>query len=112
MKITSRDDVAARGLLVTDLNGDDGWCDVEERTSGVTNTLLQEPDMTKNVENIIAFAPGEGNKPLGIFMDKDSEFLSFPTIYCGKPRADNKDRTIPVITAQYVSGNSEVKIEE
>lgn len=30
-------------------------------------------------------------------MDKDSEFLSFPTIYCGKRRADNvKDRKIPV----------------
>ena len=52
--------------------------------------------MNENVEKIITFAPGEGNKPLGIFMDKDSEFLSFPTIYCGKTRADNKDRTKPV----------------
>ena len=42
---------------------------VEERTSGVTDTLLQEPDMTENVEKIITFAPGEGNKPSGIFMD-------------------------------------------
>ena len=81
---------------VTDCNGDDGWCEVEERTSGVTDTLLQEPDIIENVENIITFAPGEGNKPLGIFMDKDSEFLSFPTIYCGKSRADNKQRTTPV----------------
>ena len=48
--------------LVTDCNGDDGWCEVEERTSGVTDTLLQEPDMTENVENIVTFAPGEGNK--------------------------------------------------
>ena len=83
--------------LVTDCNGDDdGWCEVEERTSGVTDTLLQEPDITENVENIITFAPGEGNRPLGIFMDKDSEFLLFPTIYCGKTRADNKDRITPV----------------
>ena len=29
-------------------------------------------------------------------MGKDSEFLSFPTIYCGKNRADNKDRMTPV----------------
>ncbi|KAK2548554.1 hypothetical protein P5673_031224, partial [Acropora cervicornis] len=36
---------------------------LEERTSGVTDTLLQEPDMTENVEKI-TFAPGEGNKPL------------------------------------------------
>ena len=42
---------------------------VEVRTSGVTDTLLQEPDMTGNVEKKITFALGEGNKPLGIFMD-------------------------------------------
>ena len=45
--------------------------------------------MTENVKKIITFASGEGNKPLGIFMDKDS-------IYCGKTRTDNKDRTTPV----------------
>ena len=33
---------------------------------------------------------------LGIFMDTDSEFLSFPTIFCGKQRVDNKQRHIPV----------------
>ena len=69
---------------------------MEERTSCVIDTLLQEPDMTENFEKIITFAPGEGNKPLGIFMDKDSEFLSFPTIYCGKTQPDNKDTTTPV----------------
>ena len=42
---------------------------VEERTLVVTDILLQEPDMTENVEKIITFAPGEGNKPLGIVMD-------------------------------------------
>jgi len=40
--------------------------------------------MTENVKKIMSFAPGEGNRPLGIFMDKESEFLSFPTIYCGQ----------------------------
>ena len=44
----------------------------------------------------MSFAPGEGNKPLGIFMDKDSEYLSFPTIFCGKRRPDNNARKIPV----------------
>ena len=37
--------------IVTDCNGDYGWCEVAERTSGVTDTLLQEPDMTENVES-------------------------------------------------------------
>jgi len=48
--------------------------------------------MTKNV---VSFTGGE-NRPLRIFMDRESEFLSFPTIYCGQPRADNKERTTPV----------------
>ena len=78
------------------IDDDDAWSEVEDRPSGVTDTLLQEPDMTESVEKIISFAPGEGNRPLGILMDKESEFLSFPTIYCGQTRADNKERTIPV----------------
>ena len=77
-------------------NDDDNCCEVDERPSGVTDTLLQEPEIAENGDNIISFAPGEGNKPLGIFMDKDSEFLSFPTIFCGKRRADNKKRKVPV----------------
>ena len=74
----------------------DDWCEVAERPSGVTDTLLQEPDIAENGEKIISFAPGEGNKPLGIFMDKDSEYLSFPTIFCGKQRPDNSKRKVPV----------------
>ena len=31
-----------------------------------TDTQLQEPDMTENVNKIITFASGEGNRPLGI----------------------------------------------
>ncbi|KAL9956871.1 hypothetical protein ACROYT_G038421 [Oculina patagonica] len=75
---------------------DDNWCEVVERPSGVTDTLLQEPEITENGDNIISFAPGEGNKPLGIFMDKDSEFLSFPTLFCGKRRVDHTKRKVPV----------------
>ena len=50
----------------------------------------------KDGDRILSFAPGEGNRPLGIFMYKDSEFLSFPTIYCGKRQADNSERRVPV----------------
>ena len=81
---------------IDDEDNDDNWCEVDERHSGVTDTLLQDPEIAGNGDNIISFAPGEGNKPLGIFMDKDSEFLSFPTIFCGKRRADNKTRKVPV----------------
>lgn len=77
-------------------NDDDNWCEVDERPSGVTDTLLQEPEIAENGDNIISFAPGDGNKPLAIFIDKDSEFLSLPTIFCGKRRAYNKKRKVPV----------------
>ena len=77
-------------------NDNDNWCEIEERPSGVTDTLLEQADITENLGKVLSFAPGEGNRPLGIFMDKDSEFLSFPTIYCGETRADNKYRKIPV----------------
>ena len=60
------------------------------------DTLLQEPDITQDGDRILSFASGEGNRPLGIFMDKDSEFLSFPTIYCGKRQPDNSERLVPV----------------
>ena len=68
-------------ILKTDTDDDVEWSEIEDRTSGVTGTLLQEPDMTENVEKIISLAPGEENRPLVIFMDKESEFLSFSTIY-------------------------------
>ena len=79
-----------------DNDTDDEWCEVTERPSGVMDTLLQEPDITQDGDKIICFAPGEGNRPLGIFIDKDAEFLSFPTIYCGKRQADNSERLVPV----------------
>ena len=74
----------------------DDWCEIDERPSGVTDTLLQQPDIVDNVDRIISFAPAEGTRPLGIFMDKDSEYLSFPTIFCGKRRPENNDRKVPV----------------
>ena len=79
-----------------DNDTDDEWCEVTERPSGVVDTLLQEPDITQDGDRIISFAPGEGNRPLGIFIDKDADFLSFPTIYCGKRQADNSERIVPV----------------
>ena len=72
------------------------WCELEEHPAGTMDTLLEEPDITELGDRIITFAPGEGNTPLGIFIDKNPEFLSFPTIYCGKTRHDNKDRSVPV----------------
>ena len=79
-----------------DNDSDDEWCEETERQPGVMDTLLQEPDIAEHADNIISFAPAEGNRPLGIFIDKDLEFLSFPSIFCGKRRVENSDRLVPV----------------
>ena len=79
-----------------DNDTDDEWCETTEQPSSVVDTLLEEPDITQDGDRIIRFVPGERNRPLGIFMDKDSEYLSFPNIYCGKRQADNSERLIPV----------------
>ena len=77
-----------------DNNGD--WFEVEKRPSGVTDTLLQESHIVENADRIIIFAPCEGTRPLGIFLNKDSKYLSFPSIFCGKRRPDNNERKVPV----------------
>ena len=87
----------ANGNDLMDNDTDHEWGEVTaEQPPGVMDTLLQEPDITRDGDRIRSFAPGEGNRPLGIFMDKDSEYLSFPTIYCGKHQADNSERFVPV----------------
>ena len=42
------------------------------------------------------FALGEGQKPISVFEDTDSEYLAIPTIFCGQQRVDNKGWYIPV----------------
>ena len=78
-----------------EVDNNDDWCEVEERPSGVTDTLLQESNIVENADRI-SFAPDEGNRPLGIFLDKDSEYLSFPSIFCGKRRPESNERKVPV----------------
>ena len=83
-----------------EVDNNDDWCEVEERLSGVTDTLLQESNIVENADRIISFAPGKENKPLGIFLDKVSEYLSFLSIFCGKRRPDNNERKVPVSYSQ------------
>ena len=66
------DNVCSAGVENTEV---DDWCEVAERPSGVPDTLLQQPDISESYYEIVAFAPEEGNKPLGLFMDKNCHFL-------------------------------------
>ena len=59
----------------------------EQPNAPSVNTLLAENTIDPN-KNILFIAPAEGQKP--IFTDADTEYLCFPTIFCGKRRNNNK----------------------
>lgn len=76
----------------------DGWTEdqnFENRLAGNTDTLLHPIDV-RSLCKTMSFAPGEGQIPLGLYQDKNAEYLSFPAIFCGQTRPENKDRQTPV----------------
>jgi hypothetical protein len=77
---------------------DDDWDETppEDRPAWNLDTLLQPEDMLAESQNILSVAPGEGNHPLNICIDKHSEVLAFPSIYGGLPRVENTGRETKV----------------
>jgi hypothetical protein len=69
--------------------------EVAQENIGNNDTLLDDADI-ENRNSTFTFAPGEGQRPLSIYQDKDSEYLCFPCIFCGQRRIDNDDRKVPV----------------
>ena len=53
-------------------------------------------DVAETVPVELTFTPSEGQKPVSVFEDTDSEYLVFPTAFCRQWRVDNKDQYIPV----------------
>ena len=61
--------------------------------------MLTSPEFIEDDEraqSVFSFAPGEGNKPLSIFEDKNCEELAYPGIFCGEARAENSAQHVPV----------------
>ncbi|CAC5394741.1 unnamed protein product [Mytilus coruscus] len=77
----------------------DHFSEVDENEThvGNTDTLLDYiPDDNPPCDTGLTFAPGEGQRPISLYSDPDAEYLSFPTIFCGQRRPDNKDRSVSV----------------
>ena len=73
-------------------NSDDDDSNNEEVPNAPsTNTLVTENTIDPN-KDILCIAPAEGQKP--IFTDEDTEYLCFPTIFCGQKRQTNKYHTL------------------
>ena len=70
-----------------DMSSDEDNDNEEIPNAPSVNTLLTENTLDPN-KNILCIAPGEGQKP--IFTDQDTEYLCFPTIFCGKRCNNNK----------------------
>ena len=54
--------------------------EVAQENIGNNDTLLDDADI-ENRNSTFTFAPGEGQRPLSIYQDKDSEYLCFPCIF-------------------------------
>ncbi|KAK3108678.1 hypothetical protein FSP39_013177 [Pinctada imbricata] len=97
-------------LLADDMSGDQSKTTVQDETgyesdnfseidsaenvTGNADTLLE--DESQHTDGSYIFAPSEGQHPLSLYTDHDAEYLSFPSIFCGQRRPDNKDRLVPV----------------
>ena len=70
-----------------DFDEEDNWneCDDKPVNPSTTETLLNDEIGDQN-DIGIKFAPGENNRPISILMDLKVDELTFPKIYCGKPR--------------------------
>ena len=69
--------------------------EVATENVGNIDTLLDDANV-ENRNSTFMFAPGEGQQPLSIYQDKDSEYLCFPTIFCGQKRRENESRHVSV----------------
>jgi hypothetical protein len=60
--------------------------EIEELNPGGQETLLDNNHVANVAMQRIIIAPGEGQRPLDMILDADSEELAFPTIYAGVKR--------------------------
>ena len=84
----------------------DSWSetqDTEIERAGISDTMFTSADCVEDSERaavnghidsghcdrVYSFAPAEGNRPISIFLDTNSEELSYPNIFWGHGRAQS-----------------------
>ena len=79
----------------TDGNDSDHYSEIDANDQvGNIDTLVDDADIENKYDQIFTFAPGEVQHPLSLYLDKDAEYLCFPSIFCGQRRPDNDDRLV------------------
>ncbi|XP_062602358.1 uncharacterized protein LOC134264070, partial [Saccostrea cucullata] len=91
----ARRDQSTGNLETDEDDDDDEYCEVDGvGRDGNCDTLLD--DASQDMNQIYTFAPGEGQRPLSLYQDQTAEYLSFPTIFCGKGRLQEDERQVRV----------------
>ena len=97
-EVTSTDSATIQCLCDSDAENE-GFGEVNENEEHIADmdTMLDNYDPTVPTcdellsPQKITFAPGEGQVPLSVFNDDNAEYLSFPTIFGGQKRPDNRE---------------------
>ena len=63
---------------------------------GNVDTLIDDADIENKYDQVLTFAPVEGQHPLSLYYDKDAEYLCFPSIFCGERQPGKEDRSVHV----------------
>ncbi len=92
------------------VDSDDEWDEIEEQSSGTTDTLLQPSDPNDFADQLLTFAPGEGNQPY--FMIQIQNIYHFQQFTVGKHDATIKIELFQYIIVIFVNGNSDLKTVE
>ena len=72
----------------------DGFSEVDSNEHvGNVDTLVDDANIENKFDQVLTFAPGEGQHPLSLYQDTDAEYLCFPTIFCGQRRPNKTERT-------------------
>ena len=69
---------------------------------GNVDTLVDDADIENKYNQVLTFAPGEGQHPLSLYHDKDAECLCLPSIFCGEKRPGKEDRCVHVYFSDIV----------
>ena len=88
MQSSSNLDVSTSNALEDNLNIDNFEEDTEDLPSETLVHNFLDSEKIYDFDNMISIAPSQEYSPVGIFKDKHSEELNYPTLFYGYPRED------------------------
>ena len=95
--------ITANDWTETDGYDSDHYSEIDANDQvGNVDTLVDDADIENKYDQVFTFAPGEGQHPLSLYLDKDAEYLCFSSIFCGQRRPENEDRLVQLYYSDIV----------